>query len=126
MRTPSSQAPPRSPALADSGGILPDVTAAIGSVQLRRLPGFIERRRAVDELYDAAFVRPAKRLGLGLWQGGDVYVIDGFGPDGIAAVTSDLARRTRHLQTGYVYHYAFAMLIGLVIIITAYLVYWGR
>jgi NADH-quinone oxidoreductase subunit L len=86
---------------------------------------FVLNKWYFDELYNAVFVRPSFRIGRGLWKGGDSFVIDGFGPDGIAAVTSNLARRTRRLQTGYVYHYAFAMLIGLVVIIM-YMLYWGR
>jgi len=74
-----------------------------------------------DELYDALFVRPAVRIGRGLWHTGDGAIIDGFGPDGIAATTRFFARRASGLQTGYVYHYAFAMLIGVVGIVTAYL-----
>ncbi len=54
-------------------------------------------------------------------EAGDGAVIDGLGPDGIAAATSGLARRASALQTGYVYHYAFAMLIGVVLLITWYL-----
>jgi len=74
-----------------------------------------------DELYDWAFVRPARALGRGLWKTGDGTVIDGIGPDGIAATTLNLARRAGRLQSGYVYHYAFAMLIGVVILITWYM-----
>ena len=53
-------------------------------------------------------------LGRGLWKSGDGAVIDGVGPDGIAAATRNLAGRASRLQSGFVYHYAFAMLIGLV------------
>jgi NADH-quinone oxidoreductase subunit L len=74
-----------------------------------------------DELYDWAFVRPARALGRGFWKTGDGAVIDGIGPDGIAATTLNLARRAGRLQSGYVYHYAFAMLIGVVILITWYM-----
>jgi NADH-quinone oxidoreductase subunit L len=56
-----------------------------------------------------------------LWKGGDGTVIDGLGPDGVAAVTRDLARQASRLQTGYVYHYAFVMLIGLAALVTWYL-----
>jgi NADH-quinone oxidoreductase subunit L len=56
-----------------------------------------------------------------LWKGGDGAVIDGLGPDGIAARTQGLARRASLLQTGYVYHYAFAMLIGVVLLVSWYL-----
>ena len=74
-----------------------------------------------DELYDALFVRPARLLGAGLWRSGDGALIDGVGPDGVAAATRDLARRAGRLQTGYLYHYAFAMLVGVVGLITWYL-----
>ena len=70
------------------------------------------------------FVNLAKRLGHLLWKGGDGAVIDGLGPDGVASVTRNLAQRAGRLQTGYVYHYAFVMLIGVVLIISWYL-FWG-
>jgi NADH-quinone oxidoreductase subunit L len=60
-----------------------------------------------------------------LWKAGDGAVIDGVGPDGIAAVTLDLARRVVRLQTGYVYHYAFAMMIGVAALVTWYLLAGG-
>jgi NADH-quinone oxidoreductase subunit L len=71
-----------------------------------------------DEIYDFLFVRPAIRLGRLLWRGGDGYVIDGFGPDGISARVIDVTRGVVRLQTGYLYHYAFAMLIGVAALIT--------
>jgi NADH-quinone oxidoreductase subunit L len=65
-----------------------------------------------DELYQATFVRLAKALGDLFWKGGDQKVIDGLGPDGVSAVTYAVGRGTGRLQTGYVYHYAFVMLLG--------------
>jgi NADH-quinone oxidoreductase subunit L len=82
---------------------------------------FLLNKWYFDELYDAVLVRPMKRLGLGLWQGGDVYVIDGFGPDGVAARVLDVTRQAVRLQSGYLYHYAFAMLIGVAALVTWYL-----
>jgi NADH-quinone oxidoreductase subunit L len=79
-----------------------------------------------DELYDWLFVRPAHALGYGFWKSGDGAIIDGVGPDGIAAATLRLARRAGRLQSGYVYHYAFAMLIGVVALLTWYLFAHGR
>jgi NADH-quinone oxidoreductase subunit L len=75
----------------------------------------------VDELYDRIFVEPAKRLGFGLWQGVDQGVIDHYGPDGVADSALGVARRAVRLQTGYLYHYAFAMLIGVAALVTWYL-----
>ncbi|MBI4969752.1 MAG: NADH-quinone oxidoreductase subunit L [Rhodospirillales bacterium] len=74
-----------------------------------------------DELYDFLFVRPAFWLGRGLWKGGDGAVIDGCGPDGIAAITRDVARRFGRMQTGFVYHYAFAMIVGAAVFVTWYM-----
>lgn len=74
-----------------------------------------------DELYDRIFVRPAFFIGRNLWKTGDGAIIDGVGPDGIAALTTRLSRRVSALQSGYLYHYAFAMLIGVVVFVTGYL-----
>ena len=82
---------------------------------------FLINKWYFDELYDFLFVRPAFTIGRYLWRTGDCKIIDGFGPDGISAVTVDLARRAARLQTGYVYHYAFAMLIGVVFFVSWYL-----
>jgi NADH-quinone oxidoreductase subunit L len=71
-----------------------------------------------DELYDIIFVRPTKWLGRFLWKKGDGFVIDGFGPDGVSARVLDVTRNVVRLQTGYLYHYAFAMLIGVAGLIT--------
>ena len=65
-------------------------------------------------------MRPAKWLGRLLWKAGDGRIIDGFGPDGIAASVLNLARRASALQSGYLYHYAFAMLIGVAALVTWY------
>ena len=67
------------------------------------------------------FVRPAKRLGRFLWKTGDGKIIDGFGPDGVAARVIDVTNRVVRLQTGYVYHYAFAMLIGVALLVTCFM-----
>ena len=91
------------------------------AARFRALYLFLLNRWYFDELYDRLFVRTAFVLGEGLWKSGDGAVIDGLGPDGVAAVTRDLARQASRLQTGYLYHYAFAMMIGLVAIVTWYL-----
>ncbi|UKJ72954.1 NADH-quinone oxidoreductase subunit L [Azospirillum brasilense] len=78
---------------------------------------FLYNKWYFDELYDRLFVRSAKYLGYGLWKSGDGAVIDGVGPDGIAAATRDVAARASRLQSGYVYHYAFAMVIGVVLLV---------
>ncbi|MBX9461438.1 MAG: NADH-quinone oxidoreductase subunit L [Aquamicrobium sp.] len=79
---------------------------------------FLLNKWYFDELYDFLFVRPAKRLGHFLWKKGDGAVIDGLGPDGVAARVVDITDRVVKLQTGYLYHYAFAMLIGVAALVT--------
>jgi NADH-quinone oxidoreductase subunit L len=78
---------------------------------------FLLNKWYFDELYDWLFVRPCKAIGRLLWKRGDGTVIDGA-IDGTAAGVSRVTGRVVKLQTGYVYHYAFAMLIGLAAIIT--------
>ena len=70
----------------------------------------------VDELYDWLFVRRVLKLGFLFWRRGDAQIIDRFGPDGVAQVSLQIARLMGRMQTGYVYHYAFVMLVGLVAI----------
>ncbi|KAA5604766.1 NADH-quinone oxidoreductase subunit L [Roseospira marina] len=79
---------------------------------------FVLNKWYFDELYDRIFVRPMFRVGRVLWRGGDMAVIDGLGPDGIAAVARDIAARLRRFQSGYVYHYAFLMIIGVVVFVS--------
>ncbi|SJZ46989.1 NADH-quinone oxidoreductase subunit L [Enhydrobacter aerosaccus] len=71
-----------------------------------------------DELYDAIFVRPALALGRVFWKVGDGALIDGLGPDGIAARSRELAGALSRFQSGYLYHYAFAMLVGVAAAVT--------
>jgi NADH-quinone oxidoreductase subunit L len=95
----------------------PDLPAALATT-FRPIYLFLLNKWYFDELYDAIFVKPAKALGNFLWKQGDGRVIDGLGPDGVSARVIDATKRIVRLQTGYVYHYAFAMLIGIAAIIT--------
>ena len=79
---------------------------------------FLLNKWYFDELYDIIFVRPAKWLGTTLWKKGDGFIIDGFGPNGVAARVLDVTRGVVRIQTGYLYHYAFVMLIGAAGLIT--------
>src|SRR5262249_22737710 len=79
---------------------------------------FLLNKWYFDEIYDFLIVRPTIRLGRVLWRGGDGWLIDGFGPDGVSARVIDVTRNVVRLQTGYLYHYAFAMLIGAALFIT--------
>ena len=79
---------------------------------------FLFNKWYFDELYDFLFVKPAFFIGRFLWKKGDGAVIDGLGPDGVSARVLDAARGAVKLQTGYVYHYALAMLLGVVALAT--------
>ena len=89
---------------------------------VRPVHRFVFNKWYFDELYDFLFVRTSFSLGRGLWKTGDAQLIDGVGPDGLAATTRDLSGLTSRLQSGYLYHYAFAMMIGLVALATWFLV----
>ncbi|MBK5959358.1 NADH-quinone oxidoreductase subunit L [Rhodoplanes elegans] len=85
---------------------------------------FLLNKWYFDELYDLIFVRPAMWLGRTLWKQGDGAIIDGLGPDGVSARVIDVTRNVIRLQTGYLYHYAFAMLIGVSAFVTWFMI-WG-
>jgi NADH-quinone oxidoreductase subunit L len=82
------------------------------------LYSFLLNKWYFDELYDFIFVRPAKWIGHFLWKKGDGWLIDGFGPNGISARVLDVTGKVVKLQSGYLYHYAFAMMIGIAALIT--------
>ncbi|MCP3389361.1 NADH-quinone oxidoreductase subunit L [Bradyrhizobium sp. CCGB12] len=86
---------------------------------------FLLNKWYFDELYDLIFVRPAKWVGYQLWKKGDGFIIDGLGPDGISARVLDVTRNVVKIQTGYLYHYAFAMLIGAAGLITWFMFGFG-
>ncbi len=89
------------------------VTMALGG--LYRL---VYNKYYFDELYNFLFVRPARKLGEFLWHKGDDATIDGLGPDGIAALSLRIAQRVSAVESGYIYHYAFAMVIGVAVFTT--------
>ncbi len=73
---------------------------------------FLLNKWYFDEIYNFIFIRPATWLARLFWKGGDGFIIDGFGPDGIAANVLRVTKRVVAVQTGFVYHYAFVMLLG--------------
>jgi NADH-quinone oxidoreductase subunit L len=87
---------------------------------------FLLNKWYFDKIYDFLFVRPAKAIGRFLWKEGDGRLIDGFGPDGVSARVIDVARGAVRLQSGYLYHYAFAMLIGVAAFITYFMIAGAR
>ena len=100
-------------------GYLTSMPAKIAAL-LRPLYLLFFNKWYFDELYDAVFVRPAVLIGTYLWRRGDQDTIDGFGPDGMSALVYRLSGVFSRVQTGFVFHYAFAMLIGVVVMVTWY------
>jgi NADH-quinone oxidoreductase subunit L len=95
----------------------PDLPAAI-----QKRAGFLytilERKYGFDEAYQWLFGDGAVRAGTGLWKGGDMAVIDGVFVDGSARAVNGFAQLIRYLQSGFIYHYAFAMIIGILVLLT--------
>jgi NADH-quinone oxidoreductase subunit L len=75
---------------------------------------FLYNKWYFDEIYDFFFVKGARAIGDLFWKVGDQKLIDGLGPDGTAASSRFFSGMLRRLQTGYVYHYSFLMLIAAV------------
>ncbi|MDE1567762.1 NADH-quinone oxidoreductase subunit L [Aquabacter sediminis] len=95
----------------------PKVPVALAKSQ-DALYRFLLNKWYFDELYNAIFVKPALFIGRVLWKQGDGRIIDGWGPNGVSARVLDVTGRVVRLQSGYLYHYAFVMLIGLAALIT--------
>ena len=104
------------------GYIVNPAAPAVWARTLAPVYNFVSHKWYFDELYDLIFVRPAFWIGRLFWHGGDQGIIDRFGPDGLSAAVVDVTKQTVKLQTGYVYNYAFAMLIGVTVLITWFLV----
>ena len=73
---------------------------------------FLLNKWYFDEIYDTLIVNPLKKIGLFLWKFFDVKVIDGFGPDGISGLIKKFSIKANKFQSGYIYQYAFVMLLG--------------
>ncbi len=82
------------------------------------LYNFLLNKWYIDELYEKIFVKPSKQIGSFFWKKGDLGTIDRFGPDGISKLIKIIANKTGRLQTGFIYDYAFVMLLGLSILLT--------
>ena len=79
---------------------------------------FLLNKWYFDELYDTLFVRPSKSLGLFLWKFFDLKIIDGFGPDGISTLIKKFSIKANKFQSGFIYQYAFVMLLGFSALLT--------
>jgi NADH-quinone oxidoreductase subunit L len=97
--------------------VRPDLPAAIKR-RMGLIYTILDRKYGFDELYSFLFAGGARAVGTGLWKGGDVGVIDGVFVNGSARVIGWVASVIRYFQSGYIYHYAFTMIIGILVLLT--------
>ena len=84
---------------------------------------FLLNKWYFDEIYDSIFVKPTKILGSFLWKSGDVKTIDRLGPDGISKIIKIISNKSTKFQSGYIYDYAFIMLLALSLLLTFFIFY---
>ena len=89
----------------------------------QKLYNFFVNKWYFDELYNFIFVEPVKKIGLFFWKKGDINTIDRYGPDGLSKLIKIISDRAVNFQSGYLYHYAFVMLIGFSILLTYLILY---
>ena len=89
----------------------------------KNIYNFLINKWYFDNIYDYIFVQPAKKIGIFLWKFVDLKTIDRLGPDGISNLIKFLSAKAVKFQSGYIYHYAFVMLIGVSILLTYLMVY---
>ena len=87
------------------------------------LYNFLVNKWYFDELYSFIFVEPLKKIGLFFWKKGDINTIDRYGPEGLSRLVKIISDKAVHFQSGYLYHYAFVMLIGFSILLTYLILY---
>tara|TARA_B100001093_G_scaffold414012_1_gene403994 strand:- start:266 stop:2179 length:1914 start_codon:yes stop_codon:yes gene_type:complete len=93
---------------------LPDAIASIN----KPLYKFLLNKWYFDELYEVIFIRSSKKIGLFLWKFCDGTIIDGFGPDGISSFIKKCSIKATKFQNGFIYQYAFVMLLGFSALLT--------
>ncbi|WP_454763453.1 NADH-quinone oxidoreductase subunit L [Cupriavidus campinensis] len=95
----------------------PDIPEALKQ-RFSGLYTLLDNKYYMDAFNQAVFARGARLLGTGLWKGGDQGLIDGLFVNGSARVVASFAAASRYLQSGYIYHYAFAMILGMLVLLT--------
>ena len=79
---------------------------------------FLINKWYFDELYDYLFIKSSKNIGIFFWKKIDESIIDKFGPDGISKIIKNISIKAVKFQSGFIYHYAFVMLIGFSLLLT--------
>jgi NADH-quinone oxidoreductase subunit L len=98
----------------------PDIPAAIKQ-RFAGLYRLLDNKYYMDRINEVVFAGGARKLGQGLWKGGDQVLIDGLAVNGSARLVGWVASVSRLLQSGYIYHYAFAMLAGIAVVLFFFL-----
>ena len=86
------------------------------------LYNFLLHKWYFDEIYNFIFVKPTIKVGRIFWKSGDENIINRYGPDGLSKQVTRITKKIVQMQTGFIYHYAFSMIIGLSFIITFYII----
>ena len=86
-----------------------------------RFYALLDNKYYMDRINEVVFAAGARLIGRAFWRGGDVMVIDGVAVNGSARLVGWVALLVRRVQTGYIYHYAFAMLVGVGVVLFAFL-----
>ena len=94
-----------------------DVPSQIANIN-KPLYNFLVNKWYFDELYEVIFIKPSKKLGLFLWKFCDGKIIDRFGPDGISSLVKKCSIKANKFQSGFIYQYAFVMLLGFSALLT--------
>ena len=84
---------------------------------------FLLNKWYFDELYEKIFTQPLKKIGSFLWRTGDEKTIDRYGPDGISKIIKTISNKAVKLQSGYIFDYAFVMLLGFSLLLTFFIIY---
>ena len=84
---------------------------------------FLLNKWYFDEIYEFIFTKPIKAIGLFFWRSGDIKTIDRFGPDGISKLVKIISNKATKLQSGYIFDYAFVMLLGFSLLLTFFIIY---
>ena len=87
------------------------------------LYNFLVNKWYFDELYNVIFIQSSKKIGLFFWKIIDGKIIDRFGPDGISSLIKNLSLKANKFQSGYIYQYAFMMLLGFSALLTFLILY---
>jgi len=87
------------------------------------LYNFLVNKWYFDDFYNFIFIEPIKKIGLFFWKKGDINTIDRYGPDGLSRLVKIISDKAVNFQSGYLYHYAFVMLVGFSILLTYLILY---